>query len=41
MPETGDGRAILATLRLDGFVAGSPGLFDGIAALSQRARAAG
>lgn len=41
MPETADGRAILATLRLDGFVAGSPGLFDGIAALSQRARAAG
>jgi len=41
MPETADGRAILATLRLDGFVAGSPGLFDGIAALSRRARAAG
>jgi phosphonate transport system substrate-binding protein len=41
MPETADGRAILATLRLDGFVAGSPGLFDGIATLSQRARAAG
>lgn len=41
MPETADGRAILATLRLDGFVAGSAGLFDGIAALSQRARAAG
>jgi phosphonate transport system substrate-binding protein len=41
MPETADGRAILATLRLDGFVAGSPGLFDDIAALSQRARAAG
>jgi phosphonate transport system substrate-binding protein len=41
MPETADGRAILATLRLDGFVVGSPGLFDGIAALSRRARAAG
>jgi phosphonate transport system substrate-binding protein len=41
MPETTDGRAILATLRLDGFVAGSPGLFDGIAALSRRAGAAG
>jgi phosphonate transport system substrate-binding protein len=41
MPETADGRAILATLRLDGFVPGSPGLFDGIAALSRRARAAG
>ncbi len=41
MPETADGRAILATLRLDGFVAGSPGLFDGIAALSRRARAGG
>ena len=41
MPQTADGRAILATLRLDGFVPGSPGLFDGIAAISQRARAAG
>jgi phosphonate transport system substrate-binding protein len=41
MPETTEGRAILATLRLDGFVAGSPSLFDGIAALSRRARAAG
>ena len=41
MPETADGRAILATLRLDGFVAGSPGLFDSIASLSRRARAAG
>jgi phosphonate transport system substrate-binding protein len=41
MPETADGRGILATLRLDGFVAGSPGLFDGIAALGRRARAAG
>lgn len=41
MPETADGRGILATLRLDGFVAGSPGLFDGIAVLSRRARAAG
>lgn len=41
MPETADGRAILATLRLDGFVAGSAELFDGIAALSRRARAAG
>jgi phosphonate transport system substrate-binding protein len=41
MPETADGRAILATLRLDGFVAGSPSLFDSIAALSQRTRAAG
>lgn len=41
MPQTADGRAILATLRLDGFVPGSPALFDGIAAISQRARAAG
>ena len=41
MPETPDGRAILATLRLDGFVAGSPDLFDSIAALSKRAQAAG
>jgi phosphonate transport system substrate-binding protein len=41
MPETADGRAILATLRLDGFVAGSAELFDGIAALSRRAGAAG
>lgn len=41
MPTTDDGRAILATLRLDGFVPGSPALFDDIAALSRRARAAG
>lgn len=41
MPETPDGRAILATLRLDGFVAASPDLFDSIAALSKRARSAG
>jgi phosphonate transport system substrate-binding protein len=41
MPETADGRAILATLRLDGFVAGTPGLFDGIAAMSSRVRDAG
>jgi ABC-type phosphate/phosphonate transport system substrate-binding protein len=41
MPETPDGRAILATLRLDGFVAALPDLFDSIAALSKRARAAG
>lgn len=41
MPATADGRAILATLRLDGFVAGSPGLFDSIATLSRRARADG
>lgn len=41
MPETPDGRAILATLRLDGFVIGSSDLFDSIALLSRRARAAG
>ena len=41
MPETADGRAILATLRLDGFVPGQAGLFDGIATLSQRVREAG
>jgi phosphonate transport system substrate-binding protein len=41
MPETEDGRAILATLRLDGFAAPAAGLFDGIAALSRRVREAG
>lgn len=41
MPQTEDGRAILATLRLDGFVEPTPGLFDGIAALSRRVREAG
>ncbi len=41
MPQTEDGRAILATLRLDGFAAPAPGLFDGIAALSRRVREAG
>lgn len=40
MPDTTEGRAILGTLRLDGFVPGSPALFDSIAALT-RARAAG
>lgn len=41
MPETADGRGILATLRLDGFAPPTPGLFDGIAALSQRVKEAG
>ena len=41
MPETADGRAILATLRLDGFTPAAPGLFDGIAAMSSRVRDAG
>jgi len=41
MPETEDGRAILATLRLDGFAPPTAGLFDGIAALSRRVREAG
>lgn len=41
MPETEDGRAILATLRLDGFVTPEADLFDGIATLSRRLREAG
>lgn len=35
MPETPDGAAVLAELRLDRFVAGEPRLFDGIAAMAR------
>jgi phosphonate transport system substrate-binding protein len=39
MPESDAGRALLATLRLDGFIPGEIGLFDGIARMYQEVRA--
>lgn len=41
MPASKTGREILATLRLDGFAAVEPALFDGIAALWRQAQEAG